>query len=129
MNNEIPINKNLKNSLNGKKNTNIVDSLSEVIKFKTELYHSWELSGNCKYGENVIKYIYFNIIYFFITLQCVFAHVIFDLRNPIKEEKNSSYKTKLYKQFFCCGYCPYGKRCQISHKKKRISYIYIKTHN
>ena len=91
MNNEIPIKKNQKNSLNENKNTNIVDPLSEVIKFKTELCHSWELSGNCKYGENVIKYIYFNIIYFFIILQCVFAHGVFDLRNPIIEEKNQSY--------------------------------------
>ena len=64
MNYEIPINKNQKNSLNENKNANILDSLSEVIKFKTELCHSWELSGNCKYGQNVIKYIFFNIIYF-----------------------------------------------------------------
>lgn len=30
-----------------------LDSLSEVKKFKTELCHSWELTGNCKYGLNV----------------------------------------------------------------------------
>ena len=33
------------------KNTN---SLSEIQKFKTELCHSWELTGTCKYGLNVI---------------------------------------------------------------------------
>ena len=30
-----------------------LDSLSEVKKFKTELCHSWELTGSCKYGLNV----------------------------------------------------------------------------
>ena len=38
---------------NDPKNKNIIDSLSEVKKFKTELCHSWELTGTCKYGENV----------------------------------------------------------------------------
>ena len=28
-------------------------SLSEVKNFKTELCHSWELTGSCKYGLNV----------------------------------------------------------------------------
>jgi len=37
-----------------KKNKNVIDSLSEVRKFKTELCHSWELTGTCKYGLNVI---------------------------------------------------------------------------
>ena len=45
---------------NDQKNKNILDSLSEVKKFKTELCHSWELTGTCKYGENV------NIIYIII---------------------------------------------------------------
>jgi hypothetical protein len=26
---------------------------------------------------------------------------------------------------FCEGYCPYGKRCQFSHKKYKLSYINI----
>lgn len=30
---------------------------------------------------------------------------------------------KLCKQYFLNGYCPYGKRCQFSHKKTNISYI------
>ena len=29
------------------------DSLSEIKNFKTELCHSWELTGTCKYGQNV----------------------------------------------------------------------------
>jgi hypothetical protein len=32
---------------------NSVDYTSEIIKFKTELCHSWELTGACKYGVNV----------------------------------------------------------------------------
>ena len=65
---------------------------------------------------------YLNFLFLFL-LQCVFAHGENDLRSPLKEEKKSSYKTKLCKQFFCEGYCPYGKRCQFSHQKKNISYI------
>ena len=38
---------------NDKINKNIIDTLSEVKKFKTELCHSWELTGTCKYGQNV----------------------------------------------------------------------------
>ena len=125
MNNEIPINKNLKNSLNGNKNTNIVDSLSEVIKFKTELYHSWELSGNCKYGENVIKYIYFNIIYFFIILQCVFAHGVFDLRNSIKEEKNCHIRQSYVNNFFVADIVHMERDANLAIKKSEyLIYIY-----
>ncbi len=65
MNIKNSINSNVKNSqdefkmLNiqeskDKKNKNAIDSLSEVKKFKTELCHSWELTGTCKYGLNVI---------------------------------------------------------------------------
>lgn len=53
----------------------------------------------------------------------MFAHGVNDLRSCLKEEKNGSYKTKLCKQFFYDGYCPYGSRCQFSHQKKKISYI------
>ena len=42
-------------------NKNNFDYLSELTKFKTELCHSWELTGTCKYGTNVNKYI-FNIL-------------------------------------------------------------------
>jgi hypothetical protein len=60
--NKIIINDDTKYSLNENKNMNnqelnndkkIFDSLSEVKKFKTELCHSWELTGTCKYGLNV----------------------------------------------------------------------------
>ena len=67
-----------------------------------------------------------NINYYIIVfLQCVFAHGINDIRIPLIEEKKSRYKTKLCKQFFCEGYCPYGKRCQFSHKHIYISYSNI----
>ena len=39
-------------------NKNNSDYLSEFTKFKTELCHSWELTGTCKYGINVNKYIF-----------------------------------------------------------------------
>ena len=134
-NKNIIINSNMKNSQDKCKiadiqksneinNKNAVDSFSEIKKFKTELCHSWEITGTCKYGLNVI-YILYNIYFYYFNKQCVFAHGIQDLRNPLKEEKKSSYKTKLCKQFFCDGYCPYGKRCQFSHQKKNISYINI----
>ena len=45
-----------KNSLVKEQNEtkkNSVDFSSEIIKFKTELCHSWELTGTCKYGVNV----------------------------------------------------------------------------
>lgn len=45
------------------KNKNAVDSFSEIKKFKTELCHSWELTGTCKYGLNVINILY--NIYFY----------------------------------------------------------------
>ena len=58
---------------NDKKNNNIADSLAEIKKFKTELCHSWELTGTCKYGQNVnqkfINYIIFNYSVFLPTGQ------------------------------------------------------------
>ena len=56
------------------KNTINSNSLSEVKKFKTELCHSWELTGTCKYCLNVIKYlynIYFNYFYYSVYLLMV----------------------------------------------------------
>jgi len=50
---------------NEKKNKYAFDSLSEVKKFKTELCHSWELTGTCKYGLNVS---YFFLIFDFIIV-------------------------------------------------------------
>ena len=46
---------------NDKTNKNMFDSLSEIKKFKTELCHSWELTGTCKYGQNVNIKIYNDI--------------------------------------------------------------------
>lgn len=47
------------NVQNDKKKNNS-DSFSEIKKFKTELCHSWELTGSCKYGLNVSFIIYNN---------------------------------------------------------------------
>jgi len=74
-NKNIIINSNMKNSqdkckiadiqkLNEIKNKNAVDSFSEIKKFKTELCHSWEITGTCKYGLNVI-YILYNIYFYY----------------------------------------------------------------
>ena len=49
------------NAQNDKKKNNI-DALSEIKKFKTELCHSWELTGSCKYGLNVSFIIYNNFL-------------------------------------------------------------------
>ena len=43
----------IKKEKNDKRNKFNADSLSEIKKFKTELCHSWELTGTCKYGLNV----------------------------------------------------------------------------
>ena len=44
---------NKENNEERKNKNGSIDSLSEVKKFKTELCHSWELTGTCKYGLNV----------------------------------------------------------------------------
>ena len=54
MNNAKEHNSMLKEQNETKKNN--VDFSSEIIKFKTELCHSWELTGTCKYGVNVSLY-------------------------------------------------------------------------
>ncbi len=55
-----------KEQIETKKNS--VDYTSEIIKFKTELCHSWELTGACKYGVNVSFY---NLILAFFKLVCI----------------------------------------------------------
>jgi len=45
-----------------------VDSFSEVKKFKTELCHSWELTGSCKYGLNVIYILIIIILNFYYSV-------------------------------------------------------------
>lgn len=44
---------NKENNEERKNKNGSIDSLSEIKKFKTELCHSWELTGTCKYGLNV----------------------------------------------------------------------------
>ena len=75
LNNEkICLNKNMVNSHEYENNENkskyAVDSFSEVKKFKTELCHSWELTGTCKYGLNVIYFFIIYNIYFIIVCFC-----------------------------------------------------------
>ena len=59
-----------KQEINNEKKNKNVDSLSEIKKFKTELCHSWELTGTCKYGLNVSykKYIIFIILFFYYSV-------------------------------------------------------------
>ena len=57
---------------NDKKNKNNVDSFSEIKKFKTELCHSWELTGTCKYGLNVSYINYINILLIILLYYSVF---------------------------------------------------------
>lgn len=58
--------KDIINVQNDKKKSNI-DSFSEIKKFKTELCHSWELTGSCKYGLNV-SFIIYNI---YLIIVCI----------------------------------------------------------
>ena len=44
----------LKEPKEAKKNN--VEYFSEITKFKSELCHSWEVTGSCKYGANVSFY-------------------------------------------------------------------------
>ena len=68
------LDKNMVNSHEYENNENkskyAVDSFSEVKKFKTELCHSWELTGTCKYGLNVIYFFIIYNIYFIIVCFC-----------------------------------------------------------
>ena len=57
------------NAQNDKKKNNI-DSLSEIKKFKTELCHSWELTGSCKYGLNV-SFIFYNNFLNLLIIVCL----------------------------------------------------------
>ena len=40
-------------NINKKEKTKKIDSLLEIKNYKTELCHTWELTGFCKYGLNV----------------------------------------------------------------------------
>ena len=69
------------------------------IKYKTELCKFYELTGECKYGDN-----------------CAYAHGIENLRTKVTN--TTAYRTKKCIQFFENGYCPYGSRCQFQHQLK-----------
>ena len=74
--------------LNGK-----MDSKNNL--YKTELCHSFEETGNCKYGN-----------------KCQFAHGKEELRVVSKHPR---YKSEICKTFHTTGTCPYGKRCRFIH--------------
>ena len=48
----------------------IEELLSEIKKFKTELCHSWELTGSCKYGLNV-SFIFYNNFLNLLIIVCL----------------------------------------------------------
>ena len=67
------------------------------IKYKTELCKYYELTGQCKFGNN-----------------CAYAHGRENLRSKVTN--TTAYRTKKCIQFFENGYCPYGNRCQFRHQ-------------
>ena len=92
--NHITINQNSTNSSNFKGKAS-----DFKIKYKTELCKFYELTGQCKYGDN-----------------CAYAHGKENLR--AKVTNTTAYRTKKCIQFFENGYCPYGNRCQFQHQLK-----------
>ena len=92
--NHITINQNSTNSSNFKGKAS-----DFKIKYKTELCKFYELTGQCKYGDN-----------------CAYAHGKENLR--AKVTNTTAYRTKKCNQFFENGYCPYGNRCQFQHQLK-----------
>ena len=92
--NHITINQNNTNSSNFKGKAS-----DFKIKYKTELCKFYELTGQCKYGDN-----------------CAYAHGKENLR--AKVTNTTAYRTKKCIQFFENGYCPYGNRCQFQHQLK-----------
>ena len=92
--NHITINQNSINSSNFKGKAS-----DFKIKYKTELCKFYELTGQCKYGDN-----------------CAYAHGKENLR--AKVTNTTAYRTKKCIQFFENGYCPYGNRCQFQHQLK-----------
>ena len=92
--NHITINQNSTNSSNFKGKAS-----DFKIKYKTELCKFYELTGQCKYGDN-----------------CAYAHGKENLR--AKVTNTTAHRTKKCIQFFENGYCPYGNRCQFQHQLK-----------
>ena len=84
----------------GNNTTNFKGKASDFkIKYKTELCKFYELTGQCKYGDN-----------------CAYAHGKENLRSKVTN--TTAYRTKKCIQFFENGYCPYGSRCQFQHQLK-----------
>jgi len=69
--------------------------------YKTELCHSFEETGHCRYGS-----------------KCQFAHSEKELRHV---DRHPKYKTEICKTFWEQGTCPYGKRCCFIHKLRDVS--------
>jgi len=69
--------------------------------YKTELCHSFEETGHCRYGS-----------------KCQFAHSESELRHV---DRHPKYKTEICKTFWEQGTCPYGKRCCFIHKLRDVS--------
>jgi len=83
---------------NQKMKKNIEGELSGQSLYKTELCHSFEETGYCRYGS-----------------KCQFAHGGAELRPVVRHPK---YKTEICKTFYSHGTCPYGKRCRFIHTQK-----------
>ena len=78
------------------KRKNLIEGeLSGQSLYKTELCHSFEETGSCRYGG-----------------KCQFAHGSAELRPVLRHPK---YKTEVCKTFYTLGTCPYGKRCRFIH--------------
>ncbi|CAD8173201.1 unnamed protein product [Paramecium octaurelia] len=65
-------------------------------KKKTELCKNFQLTGQCKFGN-----------------ECSFAHGYSELQ--AKTHLHQKYKTKPCNRYFTQGFCPYGIRCQYLH--------------
>ncbi|CAD8161994.1 unnamed protein product [Paramecium pentaurelia] len=65
-------------------------------KKKTELCKNFQLTGQCKFGN-----------------ECSFAHGFSELQ--AKTHLHQKYKTKPCNRYFNQGFCPYGIRCQYLH--------------
>ena len=74
----------------------ILPSTPKVEKFRTEMCKNYELTGECRFGDN-----------------CSFAHSKNNLM--IKTDLPCKYKTKMCKKYQTNGYCPYGQRCMFMH--------------
>ena len=92
------VNEEANNSDTNQKKKNIEGELSGQSLYKTELCHSFEETGYCRYGS-----------------KCQFAHGGAELRPVVRHPK---YKTEICKTFYSHGTCPYGKRCRFIHTQK-----------